>query len=300
MPICQKKKLMTVYRELVKIMRNIYHKAKLVHADLSEYNILYHNQKLYIIDVSQAVSDDHPNALEFLRSDCYNVSQFFIKRGHRQILTLRELFDFVVSHTIPDESVDTYLDVALQKAEERGDLDPELHTDDAVFKQAFIPRTLDQVQNIEQHFQSIREGTENTDQLFYREVCGINMDLSGIAEVPAYLQVTRDESSKHDLEQPQNEEFIQKQLEQDELDVLDEVEGDDDEDTDPQLELNDKQLEMFNEFAKDIGKMLGAMEKKDRKQYVKDMKRQKREHKIPKAEKQRAQIIGKRRRGKKA
>lgn len=38
---------------MVKLMRKMYQVAKLVHADLSEYNVLYHERQLYIIDVSQ-------------------------------------------------------------------------------------------------------------------------------------------------------------------------------------------------------------------------------------------------------
>ena len=41
------------YKQLVLLMQTMYQKAKLVHADLSEYNILYHDGQLYIIDVSQ-------------------------------------------------------------------------------------------------------------------------------------------------------------------------------------------------------------------------------------------------------
>jgi len=42
----------------------------LVHADLSEYNILYYKHRCFFIDVSQSVEHDHPNALNFLRKDC--------------------------------------------------------------------------------------------------------------------------------------------------------------------------------------------------------------------------------------
>ena len=34
----------------------------------------YHNDGIYIIDVSQSVEHDHPHALEFLRKDCTNIS----------------------------------------------------------------------------------------------------------------------------------------------------------------------------------------------------------------------------------
>lgn len=63
-----------LYRECVEIMWKLYNKCKLVHADLSEYNILYYNGSIVIIDVSQAVEHDHPMALEFLRKDCTNIT----------------------------------------------------------------------------------------------------------------------------------------------------------------------------------------------------------------------------------
>ncbi len=34
-----------------------------------------------IIDVSQAVSVDHPNSREFLKQDVYNITRFFSKAG---------------------------------------------------------------------------------------------------------------------------------------------------------------------------------------------------------------------------
>ena len=54
-------------------MKKMYHKCKLVHADLSEYNMLWHEDELYFIDVAQAVERMHPYAMEFLLRDCGNV-----------------------------------------------------------------------------------------------------------------------------------------------------------------------------------------------------------------------------------
>ncbi|HID71752.1 MAG TPA: serine protein kinase RIO [Thermoplasmata archaeon] len=59
----------------------MYNKAELVHADLSEYNILFWKDKIYIIDVGQAVLKSHPNAQEFLKRDIKNMVRFFTKKG---------------------------------------------------------------------------------------------------------------------------------------------------------------------------------------------------------------------------
>ncbi|MDA8486959.1 hypothetical protein NNO07_28260, partial [Pseudomonas resinovorans] len=48
-----------LYCELLSTMRLMYHRCRLVHADLSEYNILFHEGHLWIIDVSQSVEHDH-------------------------------------------------------------------------------------------------------------------------------------------------------------------------------------------------------------------------------------------------
>ena len=67
-------KLRSLYRECVEMMWRLYNKCKLVHADLSEYNLLYCDSSIFVIDVSQSVENDHPMALEFLRKDCSNIT----------------------------------------------------------------------------------------------------------------------------------------------------------------------------------------------------------------------------------
>jgi RIO kinase 1 len=56
-------------------------KGKLVHADLSEYNILNFNEEMVIIDVGQAISTMHPKAQEFFERDILNLSKWFAKNG---------------------------------------------------------------------------------------------------------------------------------------------------------------------------------------------------------------------------
>ena len=60
-------RLATAYGEVVRLMRQMFTRCRLVHADLSEYNMLYWQGHVVLIDVSQSVETDHPRALEFLR-----------------------------------------------------------------------------------------------------------------------------------------------------------------------------------------------------------------------------------------
>jgi len=65
-----------VYRQILGYIERLYREARLVHADLSEYNILYH-EKPYLIDMGQAVTLDHPRAGAFLIRDIRNINRYF-------------------------------------------------------------------------------------------------------------------------------------------------------------------------------------------------------------------------------
>jgi RIO kinase 1 len=69
------------YEDLMLQDRRIFHKAELVHADLSEYNILMHKGRPYIIDMGQAVLRRHPMAMEFLDRDIKNLAHLFRRKG---------------------------------------------------------------------------------------------------------------------------------------------------------------------------------------------------------------------------
>ena len=59
------------YSQVVEMMRTLYSVCHLVHADLSEYNILWWKKEAWFIDVSQAVEPSYP-AGEKTASDCSN------------------------------------------------------------------------------------------------------------------------------------------------------------------------------------------------------------------------------------
>ena len=55
----------------------LYIRADLIHADLSEFNILYDRGEPVIIDMGQSVTLDHPMARKFLERDIANVAHYF-------------------------------------------------------------------------------------------------------------------------------------------------------------------------------------------------------------------------------
>jgi RIO kinase 1 len=86
-------------------MRRMYHECNLVHGDLSEYNLLWHNRQIVVIDVSQSVENAHPFAIEFLRKDIRNISDFFSKKGMK-VLTDFMLYNFITEKNLYDMRAD--------------------------------------------------------------------------------------------------------------------------------------------------------------------------------------------------
>jgi RIO kinase 1 len=69
------------YLQIIDIIKKLYTEAKLVHGDLSEYNVFKTENGLILFDFGSAVDTMHPNAQNFLERDIKNVSYFFAKRG---------------------------------------------------------------------------------------------------------------------------------------------------------------------------------------------------------------------------
>ncbi|PCN50017.1 serine/threonine protein kinase [Candidatus Geothermarchaeota archaeon ex4572_27] len=66
---------------LMVYIHRLYHKAKLVHGDLSEYNVMVRGGELVIFDFGQAMLTSHPMAIELLRRDVANVLHYFHRIG---------------------------------------------------------------------------------------------------------------------------------------------------------------------------------------------------------------------------
>ncbi len=70
-----------VFEELVKLLAVMWQRATLVHSDFSEYNILWHGEEPWVIDVGQAVIEQHPSAREFLVRDVTRIVEWSNRNG---------------------------------------------------------------------------------------------------------------------------------------------------------------------------------------------------------------------------
>ncbi|KAJ2253230.1 Serine/threonine-protein kinase rio1, partial [Coemansia sp. RSA 454] len=247
-----------LYYQLVRDMRILYTVCKLVHADLSEYNILYHGKRLYIIDVSQSVEHEHPFALDFLRHDCNNVTEYFRKRGGVRTMSLRRLFEFITDKTIgpTEEDIDAALGTIRDEMDDYSDEQlAAVRLDDEVFRQSYIPRTLEEVYDYERDVKKINKGDK--DELIYSNLLGP----SNNDTVPAAAAVAVPEAAEAELVAG--------------VDAvnLNEEEGESDDDN-----ASDK-----SEFAEETKE-----EKKERQKAFKDANRERRKTKVPKFVKKRA------------
>jgi len=84
-----------VLKEILRNVRKVYLKAGVIHADLSEYNvILKPDMHILIIDWPQYVTKDHPNANELLTRDVKNILHYF-KRKYMLKVKLNEALSYV-------------------------------------------------------------------------------------------------------------------------------------------------------------------------------------------------------------
>ncbi|ELR19424.1 uncharacterized protein ACA1_266810 [Acanthamoeba castellanii str. Neff] len=271
-----------LYVQCIRMMRTMYQQCRLVHGDLSEYNILYalplccaahagthpvsrvwyYKGELYFIDVSQSVEHDHPHALDFLRLDCNNITLWFSKHGV-PAMTTRELFEFVTDPTINQSNMDSYLEKMMATVERRMEegMTNEEEIAEEVFKRSFIPRTLDDVIDAERDIFE-KKGSGAVSDMHYQGVTGMRQDLSGASTVPSILEGDQTPTTT----EPATDSTA--------------VSGSDTEDGDSEEE---------GEGEGEEGTEGGELSKKERKKLVKEAQREKRKNKIPKKVKKRKQ-----------
>ena len=241
-----------LYLQLLGYMRTMYQKCHLVHADLSEYNVLFHQDKLWIVDVGQSVEHDHPKSLEFLRKDITNVSRFFSDRGVNAI-SERSVFGFITSAELPSDKtgIAAALEQLFSTRPDEPEDDAEKQVQDEVFRNQYIPQTLEQVYDVERDVDQVAKGGQDT--LIYRNLLADKVVPSTTNAENVLIPKTEDDKSSfeklHDSSTSDSE----------------------DTETDP--------------FAKKTprGKRFEDKEaKKEHKKQIKEENREKREKKIPK------------------
>ncbi|EDV39373.1 uncharacterized protein Dana_GF24528 [Drosophila ananassae] len=175
-----------LYRDCVVIMWRIYNQCRLVHADLSEFNILLQDGQLVIIDVSQAVEHDHPHSFDFLRKDCTNISEFFRKKAVAT-MTVKELFDFITDQTITESNMEECLERISERIKDR-DFDAitaQEQIDEAVWQNTYIPKRLDEVHHYERDVAKAKQGVQQN--LIYGKITGLKSDLD-VQQQPDVLE----------------------------------------------------------------------------------------------------------------
>ena len=145
------------YHQAVRLLRAMYHQCRLVHADLSEFNLLWHRQALVVIDVSQSVEHDHPHALTFLRKDISNVNRFFAQGGAVDVLSDRRLFSFVLEPGLSAAEEDARMEQMMSEQQRDGAAGAE--GDD--FLESFVPRRLDEVEDYEAEYERTVGGSDS-------------------------------------------------------------------------------------------------------------------------------------------
>lgn len=312
-----------LYAQLIGFMRTMYHQCRLVHADLSEYNLLYYKKGLVVIDVSQSVEHDHPHALAFLRMDCKNVCDYFRKQGV-DVMTARQLFNYVIDLKLSTpELLAEYVRAALE-ANAAGAASNASLVDDEVFMSAYIPRTLDEVLHVER---DVFDGLAGQDA-FYATVTGLRAagERDEAAERRRRHEAGEDESAVPAPAPKQSNKkqamLAQKQAQQAAKrartqptgahvnaasDDGDEAgEGDDDDEGEGESGDGDGDEADADDDAVSVASSRAAfhldmslqktMSKQEWKKYVKEMNRKRRGEKIPKSLKKRHKILAKRER----
>lgn len=183
-------KLGDLYAQLLVDVRTLFQVCRLAHGDLSEYNILYHEGRLAIIDVSQSVDLDHPRCFEFLKEDLTHINAFFSRKGV-PTATVQQLFEFVTDPAINEGNIDACVARLRELAELRDARDEdsaaaaEEQIAQHVFRNAYIPRRLEEVTHFERDAARLASGVP-VEGVYYQTVTGLQQDLS-VRQEPTLL-----------------------------------------------------------------------------------------------------------------
>jgi RIO kinase 1 len=187
-----------LYIKMIELMRILFKKCKLVHADLSEYNILYHEGEIYIIDVSQAIEDFHINALCFLKRDCANVNAFFERNGVNTI-TNQQLFDIVSSFDLKAEILDLIKSYRGENLTRREENPKFKEIENGMFLNFEIPRSLKE--------EEVEKITGNLDiEEALTKLCGVVKDKEAELISKKQYKVDEEDEEEEDEEDEEDDE----------------------------------------------------------------------------------------------
>jgi len=99
-----------IFKEIMRNVYRMYWYAGLVHGDLSEYNVMFHSSRVYIIDVSQAVKLEHPNSHMFLYRDINNIVRFFREELELKTPSVERIYQNIISKN--EEALQTLVETS--------------------------------------------------------------------------------------------------------------------------------------------------------------------------------------------
>lgn len=237
------------YIQIVHLLRRMLVDCNLVHADFSEYNLLYFEKKIWVIDVSQSVEKDHPFSFEFLKRDIYNINNYYSKLG-LNIFKFKSLFNMVTDVNLTPEQVEESIENMKEEAMESPDTEKEIN-DFLLFE---IPRTLRMCTEIEEINQKLEVIKNNLDTLIFGRFMGTDERiLNGVV---------------YDGEVPPDEEGLTPDQ------ILLKRQREAEEKKDKKATLPPKPSKMYDPFE--------GMTKKERQKLVKAENKEKRKNKMPK------------------
>ncbi|HUU78997.1 MAG TPA: RIO1 family regulatory kinase/ATPase [candidate division Zixibacteria bacterium] len=79
--VSELKNPLKIFNGIISEIRKLFLKGKIIHCDLSEYNIIItQKQDFLLIDFPQFEYSNHPNAKDLLQRDIYNICKYFTRK----------------------------------------------------------------------------------------------------------------------------------------------------------------------------------------------------------------------------
>lgn len=157
------------YIQIVRILRTMLIECNLVHGDFSEYNLLYLENTVYVIDVSQSVEKDHPFSFEFLKRDIYNINNFYQKIG-LNTFKFKSYFNLISDKDLTPEQLEEEIERLKEEAMESPDSEQDVK-DFLLFE---IPKTLSIYEDLDEIDQKLKVIKDNLDTKIFGRFLGVD------------------------------------------------------------------------------------------------------------------------------